>query len=167
MAIKSCVEQKEEEILVVVKANAVENPRAMMIHLKNAHSADSAVVTAVWFILMAPLAMTPVSSALLFHGIEDTSINIFTVIDPFGAIGYASRVHMYTANVAEDEKQCDDVKYYPLPPTTELRIMVSQLRRYTQLQQPEQVAEHIAAVEGENDATNEGHWQPFRWFCEA
>lgn len=129
MAINGCVEQKEEEILVVVKTNAVENPRAMVIHLKNAHSADSAVVTTVWLILMAPLAMTPVSSALLFHGIKDTSINIFTVIDPFGVIWYASRVHKYTANVAEDEKQCNAVKYYPLPPTTELRIVVSQLGR--------------------------------------
>jgi hypothetical protein len=168
MARNGRVKEKEEEILVVVKTNAIVNPRTMVIHFKNAHAAYPAVVAPVWLILMAPLAMTPVSSAFFFQWIDGVwRLFVPTVIDPFRVVWDTSRVHMYTANVAEDEKQGDTVKHYSLPPTSVRCVMVSHRWRHIELQQPEQVAEHIAGVESEYDATNEKHWKPFCGLCEA
>jgi len=168
MAINSCVEQKEEKVLVVVKANTIVNPRAMMIHLENAHSADPAMVATIWFILVAPLAMTTVSCALLFQRIEVLWGYVFgTVIDPFWGIWDTSRMNVHTPNVTEDKKQGDTMEYYPLPPATGLCFTVSHLGSQIKLKQPEQVAEQIAKVQGEYDAANEGHRKPFRWLIES
>lgn len=103
MAINGCIEQKEKEILVVVEPNTVVNPWTMMVHLKDAHSADPAVVAPIWLVLMAPFAMTSVASAFLFHctGFRYLLITIPTIIDPFWIIRDTSRVHHYTADVTE------------------------------------------------------------------
>jgi len=120
VAIKCRVEQEQEEILVVIKPNAIVNPWAVMVHLENAHSADPTVVATVWLILMAPLAVTPIPSSLLFQRIEGFWCLLTTVIDPFWAIWDTSRVHGYAPHVTQDKKQSDTVKNYPLPQTTEL-----------------------------------------------
>jgi len=117
---------------VVVKADTIVNPWAVMIHLEYTHSADPAMMAPVWLVLVAPLAFTSVSSTLFLQWIEDTCLkHIFFsgVIDPFWRIWNTPRVHSYTSKVAEHEKQGNAVKNYPLPHTTKLGIMVSQLGR--------------------------------------
>lgn len=50
---------------MVPEANTILNPRAMMIHLQHTLPTDAAVVAAVWLVVLAPLAKTPVSSRSL------------------------------------------------------------------------------------------------------
>jgi hypothetical protein len=84
MAIERRVEEKEKEILVVVKPDAIEYPGAVMIHLKYAHSTDPAVVASVWFILVAPLTTPPVSSAFFFvRELTCVKLVVGAVINPF------------------------------------------------------------------------------------
>jgi len=66
VTVQRCVQEEQKEKLVVVKANAVVDPRTMMVHFENAGLANSAVVTPVWLVLATPLAMAPHASSLHF-----------------------------------------------------------------------------------------------------
>jgi len=57
------VEKEQEEKLVIVKANTVVDPRAVVIHFEDAHSTYAAMVASVWLILCAPFAMASFSRA--------------------------------------------------------------------------------------------------------
>jgi len=57
----SGVKNEQEEILEVLEANAIVDPRTVMVHLQDAHAADSAMMAAVWLVLVAPLAIAAVA----------------------------------------------------------------------------------------------------------
>ena len=61
------MEEHVHEEFIVVEANAVGNPRAMMVHLENAAIALGAVMASVRLRLVAPLADTDASVALTLH----------------------------------------------------------------------------------------------------
>jgi len=48
---------------VIVEANAVVDPRAVVVHFEDAHSTYAAMMASVWFILCAPLAIASFSRA--------------------------------------------------------------------------------------------------------
>lgn len=62
------IEEKQEEKLVVAEADAIVDPRAMVIHPQNASTANTAMVTTVWLILGTPLAVASISRTLGFVG---------------------------------------------------------------------------------------------------
>lgn len=53
------IEQELYEKLPVVKADAIVDPRAMMVHVKYAAIADTAMVSAIWLPNIAHLAISP------------------------------------------------------------------------------------------------------------
>jgi hypothetical protein len=55
----ACVKDKQEEIFVIPKSNAVEDPVAMMVHLQNALLAHPAVMASIRFEFCTPLATAP------------------------------------------------------------------------------------------------------------
>ena len=61
------VEEHVHEEFVVVEADAVSDPGAMMVHLEDAAIALRAVMAPVWLRLVAPLADTDASVALTLH----------------------------------------------------------------------------------------------------
>mmetsp|Transcript_14454 Transcript_14454/g.39931 ORF Transcript_14454/g.39931 Transcript_14454/m.39931 type:complete len:294 (+) Transcript_14454:209-1090(+) len=66
VAVDSGVQEEQEEVLVVPEAHAVVDPRAVVVHLEDAHTAHAAMVAPVWLELGTPLAVAPVSTALGF-----------------------------------------------------------------------------------------------------
>lgn len=57
---EGAVGEEEEKVLVVVEAHAVVDPRAVVVHLQDAHPAPGAVMTSVWF-------QIPAMEAVLQH----------------------------------------------------------------------------------------------------
>jgi hypothetical protein len=64
---KARVYNQQEKILEVAETYAIVDPRAMMIHLQDAHAANATVMTTVRLVFPTPFAITPRAQALLFH----------------------------------------------------------------------------------------------------
>ena len=67
LACTRAVENHAHEELVVVKADAVGNPRAMMVHLENALVALEAMMASVWLGIVAPGANPRTTDSLRFE----------------------------------------------------------------------------------------------------
>ena len=65
------VEYHAEEVFVVVKADTVSDPGTMVVHLENASVALGAMVASVWLSLIAPLANSNTTVALLLYRNND------------------------------------------------------------------------------------------------
>jgi hypothetical protein len=52
------VEKEQIEILDIAPANAIVDPRTMMVHLENAHTTNTAMMCPIWFVLATPFANT-------------------------------------------------------------------------------------------------------------
>ena len=61
------MEEHVHEELVIVEANAVGDPRAVMVHLEDASVALGAMMASVWLCLVAPLANTHATVALALN----------------------------------------------------------------------------------------------------
>jgi hypothetical protein len=55
------IKKKQEKILMVMETYTVVNPWAVVIHLQNTHSTDSAMMAPIRLVLSTPLAMAPVA----------------------------------------------------------------------------------------------------------
>jgi len=84
-----------------------------MIHLKNAHAANTAMVGSVWFVLAAPLAMPPVARLLLLFQFYKWIGGALVV--PLRIVSWdLPRVGQSTHRVAEKEHRCNVIEYATL-----------------------------------------------------
>lgn len=61
-----CIDEEEEESLVVVEAKASGKPRTMVVHLQDTGAARGAMVGAIWLLELALFAVTILS--IRFYG---------------------------------------------------------------------------------------------------
>ena len=73
------VEQQADEVLVVVEADAVVQPRAVMVHLQDASIALAAVVAAIRLCLQTPLAHPDATKALPLDALKNDPSHGFLV----------------------------------------------------------------------------------------
>eukprot|EP00408_Alexandrium_pacificum_P038058 CAMPEP_0171283688 /NCGR_PEP_ID=MMETSP0790-20130122/67561_1 /TAXON_ID=2925 /ORGANISM="Alexandrium catenella, Strain OF101" /LENGTH=442 /DNA_ID=CAMNT_0011752979 /DNA_START=211 /DNA_END=1538 /DNA_ORIENTATION=+ len=120
VAVHGGVEQQQEEVLVVLEAHAVIDPRAVVVHLEDAHAADPAVVAAVWLVLRAPLAVASVPRALgLLQAHREVPVDrdLLGGVLPGGVLlllGDGARVNENALQVADDEEDRDEVEHHQL-----------------------------------------------------
>eukprot|EP00443_Scrippsiella_acuminata_P032266 CAMPEP_0115346528 /NCGR_PEP_ID=MMETSP0270-20121206/94393_1 /TAXON_ID=71861 /ORGANISM="Scrippsiella trochoidea, Strain CCMP3099" /LENGTH=182 /DNA_ID=CAMNT_0002768385 /DNA_START=69 /DNA_END=617 /DNA_ORIENTATION=- len=129
------IEEQQEEILVVSETHAVVDPRAVVVHLENAHAAHSAVVTAVWLELGAPFALPAVARLLrlLHQVIHSTSAPVLWHILPLWVLLFAgdcARVHENALHVAQEQEKRDRVEDHYLYKRALVRVRV-QVQRVT------------------------------------
>lgn len=61
MTVDDSIDEEQKEIFVIPETHAVVDPRAVVVHLEDACTAHSAMVTTIWLVLCTPLAMPSVS----------------------------------------------------------------------------------------------------------
>lgn len=71
---------------MIAESHAVHDPRAMMVHLENATSTDTTMMTSVWFVFGAPLAMPLVTGTLRFLHVSGYPALINGNIVPFWVV---------------------------------------------------------------------------------
>jgi hypothetical protein len=70
VAIEDREPKQQEEKLVIPEADAVVDPRTMMVHLQNAGAAHSAMMASIRLVLATPLAVPTFASTLQLLEIE-------------------------------------------------------------------------------------------------
>mmetsp|Transcript_53537 Transcript_53537/g.120693 ORF Transcript_53537/g.120693 Transcript_53537/m.120693 type:complete len:311 (+) Transcript_53537:262-1194(+) len=166
VAVDRCVEEEQEEILVVPESHAVVDPRTMMVHLQDAHSADAAMVATVWLVLCAPLAVAPVARALRLLQAGHPELQRGTAV--LGNVLPAcvlllvrdgARVHEDTQCVADDEEARDDVEDGDQRHPVQMPLAVPQ--------QGDAVEDGVDGVQAGDDGDHEYHRQELCLLCKA
>jgi len=129
MQCKNDIEDKEEEVFEVLESNAVVDPWAVMIHFQYAHVTDTAMVTAVRFVFVAPFAMAaiPKSLALLtissLIAVRSLISYVFPrVITTQIFVGNCSRMLQHGSTIAPNHHRSEHAKNYQVVSTGYVRM---------------------------------------------
>jgi hypothetical protein len=165
VAIQTSVKEQQEEVLVVTEAYAVVDPRAVVIHLKNACAANAAMVTAVRLVLNTPLAMTAVSGPLplvclvLHHVAEDGAVSTILRYElprrVLVLVWYRPWMDQNARDVANDQHGRDGVENHELCSAPKVPGSGHSMVR------------HVDHIEPRDERANEEHGEKLDWLSKA
>jgi hypothetical protein len=132
------VSNEQEKVFEVVEADAIVDPRAMMIHLQNARSTNTTMMAAVRLELPTPLAITPGAQAFLLQEYLSFQVPVYASVHRINfpsssirrrfLIWNGARMCHDSARVARKEQDRQGVENTKLNPTPVSRLLVLQER---------------------------------------
>jgi len=162
------IKKEQEEELVVAKANAVVDPRTVVVHLENAHAADPAVVTAVRLVLRAPLTVPTLSRALgLVEAYAESGRTGPAVLRrevPRGAVRFllfrdSARMRQNALHIADEQHYGRSVKDDHLCSGLSMSVVI--------VKTWQTMVHHVDCPKSPNLTEDESHWQELRGLREA
>mmetsp|Transcript_99660 Transcript_99660/g.278415 ORF Transcript_99660/g.278415 Transcript_99660/m.278415 type:complete len:219 (+) Transcript_99660:85-741(+) len=152
-------------MLVVLHPDAVVDPRAVVVHLQDAHATHSTVMASIRLVLRTPLAVPAVARALGLlkagHG-RAVALRILGHVLPGGVllpVRDAPRVHQDARDVAPGEQGRNDIEDRGLYCRAVSTVRVAQPGHC--------MVEHINKVQAEDVAHHKRNGQKFRLLPEA
>lgn len=144
-----------------METNAVVDPRAMMVHLENAHSTNTTMMAPIWLILTTPLATAAIARTLaLLHRGRITKDQRLRDVLPFLAFLWdGSWMHQDAPQVAYAHHNSHKIEEYELYPGLIFRTWL--------FQHGHTMVSNINSPKQGNEDENEYHWKAFERFIES
>lgn len=164
MCVKNTIKEQEEETLIVVISHTIVDPRTMVIHLQDAPSANTTMVSTIGLVPLAMFAVPPVARFLRLLQVHRwfSECSILAMALPLRIIiGYSSRVYGATANVAPNEKPCDHVEGDDLDSATPSHALIHMQWILLELQHRDAVTNHVYKIKKDNNNDHEEDWSKF------
>jgi len=160
---QDAIKEQEEEILVVPVSHAIVDPWAVVVHLQNAHPANTAVMTSVRLVLCTPLAMSSITRSFCLLQVEAHDVRACAGIlwdilpdvvtyDLF--VWYSPWMLKDAPDVADHQEERDDVEDNTFNQAQRLIVRVGRV-----VQQRYAVEEHIDGPQANDVATHKCHRQ--------
>mmetsp|Transcript_14021 Transcript_14021/g.31768 ORF Transcript_14021/g.31768 Transcript_14021/m.31768 type:complete len:203 (-) Transcript_14021:12-620(-) len=136
-----------------------------MIHLENAETTNPTMMTPVWLVLQAPLAVSPFASCLLSlreagaEFLQAPACVLFRLCLqlPSDSIWYVARVRKDAPRQRIEQQRCDNVKQSQLLVSLDNQILLARGVWEIKLQEPPSMQEDVLCVQDDHNKQDASH----------
>jgi len=143
---------------VIPEANAVHDPRAVVIHAQNALLADPTMVATIRLVPRAPFAVPTLTSAFgLMH--LDTWLSMpkgLFIYAPLGSVWHSPGMDQDAHGITNDKQQSQYIDHH------KVHFTPVQFRPLALLEHWQTMVHHVNRIDSADDDHNEEEWQDVR-----